>query len=197
MDIMKEKEKISKLYFSNYFLIAFGFLKQDEVFEAFLKLLKVLVDSSDFEENLSSYFDFISKLFKKKYDNFSKYLLDLIQNTAPNELYKEYDPNKELNIINNFALVNYEEITGILNEKFPNKANFISQLPKYNTLALSELEPKEEIKLFNNIFELNQAFIFDNDFEIKPVKIMENIKFSDLKVTLSKRKYYMIILLPL
>ena len=179
MDITKDR--IKELYFSAYFLIAFDFIKKDEVFGAFLKLLKTIVEVEDFEENLSAYFDFISKLFKKKEDNFSKYLFKLIQNSTATELFNGYNFDKELNIINDLAILKYEDIVKILIEKFKDKADFISQLPKFNSLSPAELKPKDEIKLFCDIYEQNQAFIFDNDFEIKPVQISENIRFYDLK----------------
>ena len=182
------KEKIKKLYLSAYFLIAFDFIKEDEVFSSFLDLMNKIVNSSDFEENLSSYFNFVSKLFKKKYNNFSKYLINLVQNNTPNELCKDYNFEREISIINHFASLNYAEITDLLKEKFPNEINFISQLPEFLSLDTRELGIKNKIETISNIYEQNQAFIFDNDFEIKPVKIMENICFSDLKGYVEQKK---------
>lgn len=174
-----ETEKLKNLYYSRYYLIAFEFIKEDKVFKSFLNLIKTIINSSDFEENLSEYFNFISSLFKEKQNDFSKYIYNLLKNNAPLDFFEGYDLNKEINIINNFALVSFEDILGLLKNKFPNKEGFLNELPKFYT---TEPQKEEiEIKHFQDIFEKNQAFIFDNDFEIKPVQIVEDISFKDLK----------------
>ena len=175
---MVNSDKIKKLYYSGYFLIAFDFLKDDEVFKNFLLLLKTVINSSDFEENLKSYFNFISELFKQKYNNFSKYLSDIIQKTPIRELFDDYDLAKEINIINDFSSLKYEDIIEALKEKFPNETNYLTELPKYYS---NEENLTITLKQIKNIFEENNAFIFEDNFEINPVKIVENISFSDLK----------------
>ena len=176
---MKKSEKIKELYFSSHFLIAFNFIKEDNVFCSFLNLLKTLLNSSDFEENVIAYSNFVSKLFNKKYKNFSLYLYDLVSNAAPPELYKDYDLDNEIKIINDISKITYCDILKEFINKFQIKEEKLSHLlPDFES---SNKKIDFSRKTSNNIFEKNQAFIFDDDFEIKPVKIVENIKFSDLK----------------
>ena len=182
---MLKTEKITKIYYSSYFLIALENLKKDEVFGSFLNLLKTLAVSSDFEENISAYSSFISKLFKKKYKNFSLYLYDLVQNSTLSELYDDYDIKKELNIVNNISKIGYDKICQIMLSKFSCKAEYIDLLPDFETSNKKIVLNKEKSC---DIFKNNNAFIFNDNFEIKPVKTKGNIKFSDLKGYVEQKK---------
>jgi len=179
--------KLEEKYFSNYFLTSFDFLKEDKVFASFLDLLKTLINSSDFEENIKSYSIFLSNLYKKGYKDFSKYVLDLINKTSFNKVF-EYDINREITVVNDIVSTNYNEIIEILSQKFPEKSDFISKLLNYETQNSINIDILEKIKNNENVFEKNRAFIFDNDFSIKPVKIIEDIKFSDLKGYVEQKK---------
>ena len=179
--------KLEEKYFSNYFLTGFDFLKEDKVFASFSDLLKTLINSSDFEENIKSYSTFLSNLYKKGYRDFSKYVLDLINKTSFNKVF-EYDINREITVINDIVSTGCNEIIEILSQKFPEKSDFISKLLNYETKNSINIDILEKIKNHENVFEKNRAFIFDNDFSIKPVKIIEDIKFSDLKGYVEQKK---------
>lgn len=181
-------DKIKELYYSCYFLTAFKFLKEDKVFISFLNLLKMIFKSSDFEENISAYSGFIRELYEKKYDNFSKYLSLSIRSEKPSELYEGYDLTKEINVINSLALVECGTLKSVLKKKFPNEKIFIENMPEFKTSELNELHTGKIENRFLDVYENNNAFIFDNDFEIKPVEIFENIKFSDLKGYTEQKK---------
>ena len=173
-------DNFKKAYLSSFFLYILKELKDDLVFKNFINLLKIIDKEYTFELNIEAYMEFVYSLKKMKYDNFSLYLENFI---LKNKTYvHEEQFKKELEILSLFTEITYEDIKNRFCEKFSNYKELLENLPKFeNTgikISLEEIE-KEDIK--DNLFEKNRAFIFDNDFEIKPIKVCENTSFSSLK----------------
>ena len=175
---MNLKEK----YLSTHFLINFKNIKDDKVIKNFLSFLNVLLMKEDIEETIKKYSSFVEILNSSSESDFSKYIKNLI--LFYNKNYKnENEIIKELEIISDLAQISYTDIQNKMNEKFGEYKALLAKMPFYKTsevkIDISDLENK---KIFiDRIFEQNRAFIFDNDLEIKPIEINENIKFSDLK----------------
>lgn len=168
--------KLEEKYLSSYFLINFDFLKKDEIINNYLKFLKELTISSSLEAVLKPYCDFIKGLEGK---NLADYIKKLILKNKNKIKTNDY---KELNIINELFSLNFEYFLNILGEKFVDKKEFLLNLPRFETK--SKIIEKEDLKgsyPVEDIFLDNQAFIFNSDFEITPVKVAQNISFKDLK----------------
>ena len=175
---MNLKEK----YLSTYFLINFKNIKDDKVVKNFLSFLNVLLMKEDVEEAIKKYSSFIEVLNSSSENDFSKYLKNLILFFDKN--YKdESEIIKELEIISDLAQISYTDIQNEMNRKFDDFQNLISKMPFYKTSEITiDITDLENKKIFvDRIYEQNRAFIFDNDLEIKPIEINENLKFSDLK----------------
>ena len=83
-----------------------------------------------------------------------------------------------------FLKLNFPKIKTYLEENFSNFKDIFSYMIEYQaaetSLCIKDFENTiEEIK--DDIFSKHSAFIFDTDFEIKPVETVEKIRFSDLK----------------
>ena len=177
------KSDFNKLYLKIYFLDSFDFIIQDEVISKFLALLKTIGYSNSLEEILAEYKRFIEILKIKKVDDFNIYLKNaILKRKYQNKSTFHFE--KEIEIINMFLYLNFPKIKTYLEENFPNFKDIFSYMIEYQaaetSLCIKDFENTiEEIK--DDIFSKHSAFIFDTDFEIKPVETVEKIRFSDLK----------------
>lgn len=173
-------DNLEKLYLSSYFLCSFNALKNDLVFKNFVELLKTIEKEENLEKNIEAYIKFVFELRNKNYDDFSKYVKELILKI---EVKKDSQIEKELKIISEILKITYQDLKNKLIEKYPNHAELFEDLPEFNNSKI-ELTCEElcSLEVFvDEVYQNNRAFIFDNDFEIKPVKVCENLKFSNLK----------------
>ena len=180
-------DSLEKLYLSSCFLCNFKALKDDLVFKNFIKLLKTIEKEENLEKNLEAYVDFVFELKNKSCNDFSKYIKDFILKIEAKE--KE-QVEKELKIISSILKITYQDLKNKLIEKYSNYADLFENLPKFENSKIEisfEDLIQNEIKI-DDIYHDNQAFIFDNDFEIKPVKTSENISFSSLKGYIEQKK---------
>ncbi|MBR5304503.1 MAG: DUF815 domain-containing protein [Candidatus Gastranaerophilales bacterium] len=173
-------DNLEKLYLSSCFLYCYKALKEDLVFKNFIELLKTIEKEENFEKNIEIYLNFVFELKNKNYDDFSKYVKDIISKI---DVKEKKQAEKELKIISSILKVAYQDLKNKLCEKYQNYIDLFENLPEFNNSKmeisfdnLTQIEVKED-----NIYQNNKAFIFDNDFEIKPVKVSENLKFVNLK----------------
>ena len=171
---------LEKIYLSSYFLCNFKTLKDDLVFKNFIELLKTIEKEENLEKNIEAYINFVFELKNKNYDDFSKYVKDFILKV---DIKEKEQVEKELKIISLILKITHQDLKNKFIEKYPNYADLFENLPEFNNskidISFDELF-ENEIKL-EDVYQNNRAFIFDNDFEIKPVKISENINFKSLK----------------
>ena len=178
-----DRKDINNLYLKIYCLESFDFIIQDEAISKFLAFLKALSCSNYIEEILVEYKKFIEILKIKKVDDFSLY----IKNTILKRKYQNKETlhfRKEIEIINQFLKLDFSKIKNYLELNFPEFKEVFDFMIEYSSsfCALKEEdfnEPKEEIK--DDVFSKHNAFIFDTDFEIKPVETIEKTRFCDLK----------------
>lgn len=173
-------DNLEKLYLSSYFLCEFKALKDDLVFKNFIELLKIIEKEENLEKNLEAYTGFVFELKNKGYDDFSKYIDDLILKIS---IKDKNQAEKELNIISSILKITYHDLKNKLIEKFKNHLDLFEYLPEFNNSKTEILFEKLNMQkdYTEDIYQKNRAFIFDNDFEIKPVKVCENLKFANLK----------------
>ena len=169
-----------KVYLSSCFLCAFRELREDVVFKSFVELLKAIIKEDDFEKNIQCYCDFVYELNNLGYDDFSLYIKDFLLKNKINA--KEKQIQKELKIIYTFLDIQYQSIKEKLLEKYPNRADLLENLAEFkNSKSNIDLSFVLNNDFCEDIYKNNKAFIFDNDFDIKPVEFSETLNFSSLK----------------
>lgn len=169
-----------KIYLSSYFLCVFRDLRQDCVFKSFVELLKAIVKEENFEKNIERYSNFIFELNNLGYDDFSLYIKDFLSKNKVKA--NNFQIEKELKIIKIFMNLKYSDIKEKLLQKYPDYSDLLADLAEYkNSVIEINLNNILCESLDEDIYKSNRAFIFDNDFEIKPVEFVENINFSSLK----------------
>lgn len=174
-------DNIEKTYLSSHFLCAFKNLKEDDTFKSFIELLASILKDNLPENNIKCFTDFVYLLKNAGYDDFSKYLTDIILKCE-----NEFDENqieKELKIVSLISKVTFKNLKEILCKKYPNYQDLFDNLPYFSNSGINVYyeEIKSKTRKNNNIYQNNRAFVFDNDLEIKPVEFLENINFSSLK----------------
>ncbi len=172
-----ELNSFKKLYLSNYFILNFQTIKEDEIFSSYLLFLKSLIQKENIEEILKNYQSFILKLKNKDLGSYIKEKLIKIS------VSKENIQN-ELDILNNLLKINFNDIKHILKEEYKNLSDIFDSMPEFkNTglnLKISDITEKDK-EISDDIYKNNQTFIFDNDLILKPVENNETISFKDLK----------------
>ena len=169
-----------KVYLSSCFLCAFRELREDVVFKSFVELLKAIIKENDFEKNIQCYCDFVFELNNLGYDDFSLYIKDFLLKNKINANEKQIQ--KELKIIYTFLDIQYQSIKEKLLEKYPNRADLLENLAEFkNSNSNIDLSFVLNNDFCEDIYKNNKAFIFDNDFDIKPVEFSETLNFSSLK----------------
>ena len=172
-----ELNSLKKLYLSNYFILNFQKIKEDEIFSSYLLFLKSLIQKEDIEEILKNYQSFILKLKTQDLGSYIKEKLIKIS------VSKENIQN-ELDILNNLLKINFNDIKHILKEEYKNLSDIFDSMPEFkNTglnLKISDISEKDN-EISDDIYKNNQTFIFDNDLILKPVENNETISFKDLK----------------
>ena len=129
-------EKLREIYLSTYFLIKLNSIKENSTIENFLKVLNLLsnVEEKNLENHLKAYNKFIIELSKSDFEDFSNCLKNCVYEVITNKNIK--NPEEEFEIINNLSKISYENITQILNDKFPKNQTLIKKLPYSGILAL-------------------------------------------------------------
>ena len=172
-----ELNSLKKLYLSNYFILNFQDIKEDEIFSSYLLFLKSLIQKEDIEEILKNYQSFILKLKNKDLGSHIKEKLIKI------DVFKENIQN-ELDILNNLLKINFNDIKHILKEEYKNLSDIFDSMPEFkNTglnLKINDISKKDK-EISDDIYKNNQTFVFDNDLILKPVENNETISFKDLK----------------
>lgn len=172
-----ELNSLKKLYLSNYFILNFQTIKEDEIFSSYLLFLKSLIQKEDIEEILKNYQSFILKLKNKDLGSYIKEKLIKIS------VSKENIQN-ELDILNNLLKINFNDIKHILKEEYKNLSDIFDSMPEFkNTglnLKINDITEKDK-EISDDIYKNNQTFIFDNDLILKPIENNETISFKDLK----------------
>ena len=174
-------DNLEKTYLSTYFLTVFKKLRDDSIFKSFVELLRVLLKENSIEKNIETYSNFIFALKNAGYSDFSKFLTDNILKYGSN--FKENEIEKELKILTTLSKIQYEDVQNILKNKFSNYQEIFENLPNFSNSGIEIYydELKSKTQKENDIYKNNRAFIFDNDFELKPIDIKENISFYNLK----------------
>ena len=172
-----ELNSLKKLYLSNYFILNFQKIKEDEIFSSYLLFLKSLIQKENIEEILKNYQSFILKLKTQDLGSYIKEKLIKIN------VSKENIQN-ELDILNNLLKINFNDIKHILKEEYKNLSDIFDSMPEFkNTglnLKINDITEKDK-EISDDIYKNNQTFIFDNDLILKPVENNETISFKDLK----------------
>lgn len=172
-----ELNSLKKLYLSNYFILNFQTIKEDEIFSSYLLFLKSLIQKEDIEEILKNYQSFILKLKTQDLGSYIKEKLIKIS------VFKENIQN-ELDILNNLLKINFNDIKHILKEEYKNLSDIFDSMPEFkNTglnLKINDISEKDN-EISDDIYKNNQTFVFDNDLILKPVENNETISFKDLK----------------
>ena len=172
-----ELNSFKKLYLSNYFILNFQKIKEDEIFSSYLLFLKSLIQKENIEEILKNYQSFILKLKNKDLGSYIKEKLIKIS------VFKENIQN-ELDILNNLLKINFNDIKHILKEEYKNLSDIFDSMPEFKStglnLKINDISEKDN-EISDDIYKNNQTFIFDNDLILKPVENNETISFKDLK----------------
>lgn len=148
---------MEKLYLSTYFLVNLDSKGVLEPLDNFIKLLKALSYEDNLENVLNIYSKFVVSLKNK---DFCTYLKASLNNLSEDEV----------EIIKNISKLKYENIRAFLEEKFADYKDLLNKLPKFKSTSFEDFKPLN-----------SRAFIFENDFELKPVEFIEKTKFCDLK----------------
>lgn len=172
-----ELNSLKKLYLSNYFILNFQTIKEDEIFSSYLLFLKSLIQKEDIEEILKNYQSFILKLKTQDLGSYIKEKLIKIN------VSKENIQN-ELDILNNLLKINFNDIKHILKEEYKNLSDIFDSMPEFKStglnLKINDIS-KQDKEISDDIYKNNQTFIFDNDLILKPIENNETISFKDLK----------------
>ena len=171
---------LKMIYLNAYLLVELKDILADNVFKNFILLLKTMEENDNIEENLKTYSSFVSSLNKAKEKDFSLYLKEKVSSLKNTENKERFE--KEIDLINTFIKISKEEIESKLKEKFKDFQEIFNNLADFQNskteITFENINPNEKrFELYKN----NRAFVFDIDLEIKPIKVNENIKFSDLK----------------
>jgi len=174
-------DNLEKIYLSTYFLTAFKKLREDNVFKKFVELLRNILKEKEIEKNIESYSNFIFALKNFGYSDFSKYLSDSISKNE--NIFDEAQVEKELKILTLISKIQSEDIKKYLCEKFSSYQDVFENLPQFlnSGIEIYYEEMKSKAQKDGDIYKNNRAFIFDNDAELKPIDIKENLSFSSLK----------------
>ena len=157
-------------------------IKDDAVLKNFLEFFKLLAENSKEDDVFASYADFVSALEESEEHDFSKYLKKLLYKNHqitnnPDDIFK-----KEFNILLFISKVTFGDIQSIFYEKYRSAEEIFEFIPEFeNSNTDFSIQSVEADILNDNIFSKSEAFIFDNDLEVKPVEFSENIMFSNLK----------------
>ena len=174
-------DSLEKVYLSSYFLCIFKNLKNDTIFKSFIELLKTIEKENDIERTILNYTDFVYNLKHAGYCDFSRYLhYEILKNK---NIFDENQLQKELAIVKNLSNIKAETLHSILCQKYSNYQDLLVGLPTFENsgLEITFEDFKNENLGVDEAIKNNRAFIFDNDFEIKPIELSETIKFSSLK----------------
>ncbi|MBQ7287989.1 MAG: DUF815 domain-containing protein [Candidatus Gastranaerophilales bacterium] len=174
-------DSLEKVYLSSYFLCIFKNLKNDTIFKSFIELLKTIEKENDIERTILNYTDFVYNLKHAGYCDFSRYLhYEILKNK---NIFDENQLQKELAIVKNLSNIKAETLHSILCQKYSNYQDLLVGLPTFENsgLEITFEDFKNENLGIDEAIKNNRAFIFDNDFEIKPIELSETIKFSSLK----------------
>ena len=125
-----ELNSLKKLYLSNYFILNFQTIKEDEIFSSYLLFLKSLIQKEDIEEILKNYQSFILKLKNKDLGSYIKEKLIKIS------VSKENIQN-ELDILNNLLKINFNDIKHILKEEYKNLSDIFDSMPEFKNTGLN------------------------------------------------------------
>lgn len=166
-------ENIKNIYLLSYFLISFENLKNDCVYKNFINLLKTIVKDDDIENNFKSYQNFLISLKNTGSSDLSAHFKNiLLKNDRPVMLKNNFET--ELNILKKLTSISFEDIRAAFVEKFTEqKELFYYNLPYFENSILNL--SLDDFK--NNL----RTFIFDENFEIKPIETKDKISFKDLK----------------
>lgn len=172
---------LKKIYLSSFFICFLKNLKNDLIFKNFINLLEKIIYEKEIQENIRAFGEFVYSLKSSGYEDFVTYLEKMI--TDEENIYDEVQFKKEVNILIELSKIDFQSLKEILCEKYAQYIDLFDNLPYFSShklnLNLSEIQNNNANK--EDVFEKNRAFIFDNDFEIKPLELSENIKFSSLK----------------
>ena len=157
-------DKIKELYYKTFFIINFD-IQNEKTIKAFICFLETLSKNYEFDIVLQKYSNFIKSLEDMDFSKILKENLSYIR--------KSENIENELKIISELTEINYELIKQVLFENYSQYKSVIEILPYFkNTKINFTLDDIKE--------KANRTFIFDN-LELKPVDIIEPLKFSDLK----------------
>lgn len=174
-------DNLKKIYLSSFFICLLKNLKNDIVFKNFINLLEKIIYEDEVRKNIEFFVEFVYSLKKEGYSDFVDYLEKMINENS--DVYDKEQFKKEIDILSELSKIDFQILKKILCEKYGEYVDLFENLPYFSShnlkFNLSELQDKNMQN--DDIFKKNRAFIFDNDFEIKPLELSENIKFSSLK----------------
>ena len=167
----------------------------DEIVSKFLKVLSE-IKKSGYDDILASYTDFISLFYEKEktlnFFNYIKFLIftdeNLVSKNANNtKLSNEIliTAEYELSVISNIFEYNYNFIKDEINERFPKFEELTQHLPIFYTKGYSRFYLKDILNTYKTngygMLSCYNAFKFDNECSIIPVKNFDCTTFKDLK----------------
>ena len=144
---------MNKLWLKSYFLINYI---ETRLFNLFIKVLK----SDSIETALESYKEFLIELDDRDFSNCIK-----------DELYMKKFSDSELVILNELIKIDLKKE---LQSRFSDSADILSDLPEYKNSNI--ILTKDDVKIRNPL----RTFVFEDNI-IKPVDMVEPLRFSDLK----------------
>ncbi len=170
-------EIFKKTYHSNYFLINFNDIFDNEIIDAYFSFLSTIYNEEQIENVLFEYNSFLLKLVNdesKKFD-LAQIAKEAILKIKLKNKNKEQIEN-EIDILKNLFNLNFVDIKNILIEKYDDFSALFDKMPEFLNSGL-------DLNLSClNFSDLDyRAFIFDENLELKPVEYFEKTKFEDLK----------------
>ncbi len=170
-------EIFKKTYLSNYFLINFNDIFDNEIIDAYFSFLSTIYNEEQIENVLFEYNSFLLKLVNdesKKFD-LAQIAKEAILKIKLKNKNKEQIEN-EIDILKNLFNLNFVDIKNILIEKYDDFSALFDKMPEFLNSGL-------DLNLSClNFSDLDyRAFIFDENLELKPVEYFEKTKFEDLK----------------
>ena len=187
---------MSSLVISLKIITIFKNIINDGAVSSFIDVLTE-TDNYDFDKFLSAYSNFISILYaKEKNQNFYNYVKELIY-TDENIISKGCGScisenntilntaNYELTLINKLFIDNFADFKQYITDKFPKHKDVIEHLPEFTTTGKTDFNINDIIKSYKNNgygkFACFNAFKFNENKEIIPVKYFESMTFERLK----------------
>lgn len=171
------KDFLEELYYRTFFIINFKTLKENQAFKSLIQLIKNILFEKEFEENIKSYSDFLSELNKINND---EYFLNIILDEKINPENK-IEIEKELGTILNVLKITSANIKDELKNKFYEKSKIIDLMPDYS-INFNEIKFEQLNKNYKKDYiKDNRTFVFNNDFEICPIDVVEKMNFKSLK----------------